>query len=141
MSILTYNIPPISLAEFDIGGVLYHARYFHLYEQAREALLEELGSPYPELAKAGYHLAVTESSQKFMAPIFYGDKLRLELKLKNLRTHSLEFEYLIYKSDKCLHHGYTKHAVVQKLEDGFKLSEIPKELKAALEHSLLQKQT
>ena len=31
------------LGEFDLGGVLYHARYFHIYEDARERLLKEIG--------------------------------------------------------------------------------------------------
>jgi len=142
MNSFNHPIENISLAEFDLGGVLYHARYFNLYEQGREALLRKLDFSYPKLVAMGYHLAVTESSQKFHAPVCYGDELRLELKITELSPHKVVFEYFVYKLDKCLHHGITKHAVVEKKDDGsgFKISKLPKELSQAFENFLAKSQ-
>ena len=75
------------LGEFDLGGVLYHANYFHLYEKAREAYLESLGLPYPSLVEKGFHLAVTNSEQEFSKPIYYGQELELKLEISERKQN------------------------------------------------------
>jgi acyl-CoA thioester hydrolase len=110
--LFSLEINRISLAEFDIGGVLYHARYFKLYEKAREALLDQINFPYPELVAQGKHLAVTESQQKFLRPIRYGDSLTVEVRAGNVRKASLTFNYEIKRKgdELVLHRASTKHA-------------------------------
>lgn len=124
----------IPLVEYDMGGVLYHANYFHLYEQGREALLTDIGSPYINFVTEGCHLAVTESSQKFIKPVYYGDKLNLCLWLSSLKRGSMQFNYalLSVKGSDVIHRASTTHAFVCKKQDGFKVSAIPENLRDRL---------
>jgi len=114
------EIKRISLAEFDIGGVLYHSRYFKLYERARETFLDHLGCSYPSLVAEGCHLAITESQQKFLRPVRYGDSLTLELKAVDLRRASVTFLYEILNqtNKQIVHRASTKHAYVSSKKTG-----------------------
>ena len=117
---LKCSFPDLQLAEFDLGGVLYHSNYFRLYERARERLLEEIGIPYSQLIKEKSHLAVIESRQKFHAPVTYGQKVELSLWISELKGSSLRFQYVISSEEKeILHRATTRHAYVTQDEDGF----------------------
>lgn len=123
----------IPLAEFDIGGVLYHANYFHLYERARESLLDSLGTPYHQLVKSGCHLAIVESEQYFHKPISYGTEIEVGLRCLELKSASLTFAYSFYSNEELVHEGITRHAFVKKDDSGaFKMSRLPRELKEAM---------
>lgn len=138
MDVYSLNINPIRLGEFDLGGVLYHARYFHIYEELRENFLKHLGFPYPELVREGCHLVVKESSQKFLKPVEYGQELSAELKILDLRKCSFSFEYQIFLSQEekvLLHKAQTKHVFVKVNKDSkFGVSEIPNKLRNGLEN-------
>lgn len=136
MRIGEYVLKPksIQLSEFDIGGVLYHANYFHLYEQARESLFVELGFPYHQFVAKGQHMAIVESEQHFLKPITYGQTIEIGMRCQELRSVSLAFAYVIYAdNDEIVHRACTRHAFVSKDELGvFKPSRIPKGLAQAL---------
>ena len=133
-----------SLAEFDLGGVLYHANYFHLYEAAREALLREAGLPYPQLVQSGCHFALTASSQEFKNPIFYGEKLQLYLWTTALKRTQVTCRYLIETGDenerKVVHLAETKLVFVQKHLQQFKPSRVPEPLFAAFRSLLIEEE-
>lgn len=102
----------LPLSEFDIGGVLYHGNYFHLYERGREEWLRRCGMPYESLVKGGRHLVVTASRQDFLKPLSYGHSIDLFLWVSNLRRASMTIQYAIhytgqqalpYGSDVCGH--------------------------------------
>ena len=124
----------IPLAEFDIGGVLYHANYFRLFERAREAFLKELAQPYPELVKQKQHFGIVESSQKFILPIRYGDSVELEISTREVKKSTLVFEYQILKSGSkdLIHEAWTKAAFISVENEGFKPIAIPKDLRSKL---------
>ena len=129
----TFKPHIISLSEFDIGGVLYHANYFHLYEQAREALLHELGFPYSAIVGRGQHLAIVESEQRFLKPITYGQSIEIGMRCQELKSASLTFAYVFYAKDLVVHRACTRHAFVAKDENGvFKPTRLPPELVNAL---------
>lgn len=122
----------ISLREFDLGGVLYHANYFSLYEKTREAYLKKIKIPYPSLVSAGFHLAITETSQKFIAPIYYGDKIKIELKSTKVASASFEFDYLFKKENIEIHTAKTKHVYVDVTNKKLDPKRMPKALKEAI---------
>jgi acyl-CoA thioester hydrolase len=139
----TTVLDEVRLGEFDLGGVLYHANYFHLYEVARERLLRAGGIPYSALVAEGAHLALTESHQRFLKPIFYGPPLTLSLWTSAVRRASCTFHYRIECGGSEVHHAWTKHAFVQKAfiaaqgggEDfTFNLHPFPDKLRTLLEH-------
>lgn len=136
-----YLIPHVRLGEFDLGGVLYHANYFHLLEETREAWLASLGFPYPTLANAGLHFAIVESNQKFLKPIRYGQALKVMLQTSAVRKSTLSVEYQIYlnlpKEEKQLvHTARTVLAHIQSANGTFRSKAIePALLKRILEYS------
>lgn len=125
----------LPLHAFDLGGVLYHANYFHLYEQAREAFLRDAGLPYPALVAESQFLAVRESHQDFRAPIYYGDELTLLLWFTDLRKASVQVHYSIHSRSKhahsevnTLHYAWTKLVFVHKKDLKFAVSPFPEQL-------------
>jgi acyl-CoA thioester hydrolase len=125
-------IDALRLGEFDLGGVLYHANYFHLYETARERLLAEHGLPYSLLVSRSCHLTVTESHQQFFAPVSYGIPLSLYLWFTRLRYASVVANYEIEPAQspggELLHRAWTKHVFVASTEEGFEVEPFPDEL-------------
>lgn len=123
------------LGEFDLGGVLYHANYFHLYEETREALLRQIGLPYNKLVEDNFHLAVVESSQEFIKPISYGQEVKVILSIQDITRSSAIFYYEIIdtRTADLLHEAWTKQVFVQRLDNGFKPRRWPEKLLGALQ--------
>ena len=119
--VFTFNAE-IPLAEFDLGGVLYHGNYFRYYERAREAFLEHNNTSYASLIEQGFHLVVTESHQHFAKPIRYGDAITLELSATDLKQASVTLTYNLYRDNTHLHSAWTRHALIQTKNEQFKLS-------------------
>ena len=101
------------LGEFDLGGVLYHANYFHLLEAAREAFLRENGTPYHSLVAERSHLAVVESHQEFRAPVRYGEQVEIALSFSEIRRVSAIARYELRVGDKLVHTASTKLVFVK----------------------------
>lgn len=120
------SLPYLRLGEFDLGGVLYHSNYFHLYEMAREEFLRANGLPYPELVLQGYHLTVSESHQTFFSPVTYGPAVEVFLWLTALKRASVIVNYEICLHDvsdeTVLHRAWTKHVMVRQHRGGFKVA-------------------
>ena len=89
----SFDLPPIQLAHFDLGGVLYHANYLLLLEQTREAFLRTVGMPYPQFTAEGAHLAIAEARQKFIKPVRYGDVVIAEMWSEEVRGASVLLAY------------------------------------------------
>ncbi len=130
-----YDVKHIHFGEFDLGGVLYHARYFHLYETARELLLKDGGVPYTELLKNDTHLLLSESHQNFISPIFYGKEYRLYLWVTDLKKASFTMNYNIIDTEtgKTVNKAWTKHAFIVKNGDSFKILSLPENIKKILD--------
>ena len=122
----------LRLGEFDLGGVLYHAHYYHLYEMAREACLREHGVPYSDLVAEQMHLAIVEASQKFRAPIRYGDPLDVELSFDEIGRANVRALYRITvrgtDSPIEVHEGWTRLACIVNADGRFKPSRFPEKL-------------
>ncbi len=139
-----HNVPPdhafrcefadLPLAEFDIGGVLYHANYYRLYERAREALLRHIEAPYPDLVRESRHLTLVEGHQSFLKPITYGQVVVLFLWVSTLGRTSAVFEYLIQGAADAdpVHRGWTRVAFVEVTADGFATRRLPEGLRQGL---------
>jgi len=130
--IFHYKIPNIRLGEFDLGGVLYHANYFHIYEAAREAFLIEIGIPYTSLVEKSQHLAIVESHQNFKQAVFYGTELDTDMWVSSIGKSSFVFNYSFLSNFQTLHTAWTKHAFINNSSGGFKVQKLPDNLKAEL---------
>lgn len=127
-----HQIPHLRLGEFDLGGVLYHAHYYHLYEEMREAFLRAQGVPYSSLVAESNHLAINESHQNFITPVFYGEELIGKLWTSEVRNSSFMFHYEVANARGRAHYGWTRHVFV-KTADGFKVERLPERLRSSLQ--------
>lgn len=125
----------IRLGEFDIGGVLYHANYFHIYEELREGLLETAGFSYATLVEHKLHLAVVRSEQQFLRPIFYGQGIDAYIWIEDLSRATVVFNYLFTAHgdhSEPLHCAMTYHSLVTNISGELRVKSIPKNLRVAL---------
>lgn len=123
-----HRISDLRLGEFDLGGVLYHANYYHLYEAAREACLAAHGAPYHSLVSAGYHLAIVEAGQRFLSPICYGDPLEVLLSFSELSRTSVRASYEITAHGRIVHNGWTRLVHVENSGGKFRPGRFPQKL-------------
>ena len=122
------TLPPPRFGEFDLGGVLYHSNYFHIYEQIREDFLSKGPYPYPKLVKSNCHLAVVESRQKFIKPIYYGEAFKAELIFSEVKRVSVTAEYRLY-NENTLHLGQTKLVYIDSSAGAFAVNPLPEDLR------------
>ena len=134
MSYFNFSVPGVRLGEFDIGGVLYHANYFHLYESAREAFLAEQGIPYHSLVTQGQHLAIVESQQQFLKPVRYGEGISVQLAASDISKISFCFNYqFLNDKGELIHKAKTKHVLVSAVSGSIRPTRIPDSLLSSLQ--------
>lgn len=136
-----YQCPPLPLGLFDLGGVLYHANYFQLFEQAREAFLAAHGIPYPKLAAENQHLAIAESHQQFVKPVRYGDAVSIALSAVELRNSSVTLAYALHLDTqgppaKAAHQATTKLVYVDANSGAMHPARLPDNLRQAFSEIL-----
>lgn len=81
---------------FDLGGVLYHARYLELLEETRAAFFQAHHCSYRSLMDAGYHVVVTQTAQRFLAPIYYGQPVAIQMWCTDLRHGMFVLDYSVH---------------------------------------------
>ena len=131
------DITAPSLEKFDLGGVLYHANYFHLFEQTREKFLELSKLPYPELVKENSHLAIVKAEIEYLKPIFYGDKIEIDLTSSKIKKTNFWFHYKITCNSKIITTASSKMVFVKNLIP----TRTPEKLNIALERISKEKNT
>jgi acyl-CoA thioester hydrolase len=128
----THEIANLRLGLFDLGGVLYHANYFALLEEAREAFLAAKDLPYHTLASNNQHLAIVESVQKFIKPIRYGDAVKIYLTTSQISKISFSFNYEIFlwknEIETLAHKASTKMVFVEEKNGELKPTILPERL-------------
>lgn len=123
-----FHLPSVQLANFDLGGVLHHANYLLLFEQARESFLLENHLPYAGLVKNNLHLVLADAHLKFIKPVIYGDPISIKVNTTKIKETSLLFTYQLFQNETLCNQATTKHALVN-IEDGFQIVRLPTNLK------------
>ena len=104
----------VRFAETDLMGVVHHSAYVVWLEAGRIAWMAAVGMPYTEVAAGGHHFAVTEVAIEYRTPAYFGDTVRLDTRLVELRSRQVEFEYQIHCAarDALLATGRSRHICV-----------------------------
>lgn len=89
----------VPLYEVDLGGGVYHGNYYHFFESAREAMLEEIGFPYTKMMEKENHLAVAEAKCKYRIPLQYNDSIEIRSKFTKISSRSIHVSQEIWKLD------------------------------------------
>ena len=90
----------VRYAETDQMGVVHHGNYAQYFEIARLEWLKAIGISYKKMEETGVMLPVYELQTKFLKPAVFEDELKIELKLKELPSVKITFEYVIYNQNK-----------------------------------------
>lgn len=87
----------VRYAETDQMGVVYHANYLVWCEIGRTDLIRRRHSSYADVERAGVALAVSEASLRFHAPARYDDLVRVETRVREVRSRTVTFDYTIFR--------------------------------------------
>jgi acyl-CoA thioester hydrolase len=83
----------VRFAETDLMGVVHHAAYVVWFEVGRVAWMRAAGMPYTEIAASGHHFAVTGIHAEYRASARFGDTIRIQTRLAELRSRQVKFTY------------------------------------------------
>jgi acyl-CoA thioester hydrolase len=104
----------VRFAETDAMGVAHHASYIVWFEVGRVAWMQAVQMPYTEIAASGHHLAVTGIRAEYRAAARFGDRVRINTRLTQLRSRQVTFTYELRKvvDDTLLASGVSEHVCV-----------------------------
>jgi acyl-CoA thioester hydrolase len=89
----------VPLYEVDLGQAVYHGNYYHLFEQAREAFLRDLGYPYKRFMDQEMHLTIVETSCSYRRSLRYDDSIEAHTGILWKRRRSLAFSQILYRDE------------------------------------------
>ncbi|QSX09352.1 acyl-CoA thioesterase [Alkalibacter rhizosphaerae] len=100
--------------ETDKMGIVHHANYIRMMEEARIHLLENLGLPYDRLEEMGLMIPVLHAECKYKIPLRFGDAFQIDMVITEMTGVRMSIVYTIYGEDGITIHatGSTKHAFV-----------------------------
>jgi acyl-CoA thioester hydrolase len=102
----------IIFGDTDQMGVVYYANYLRFFESARAAYWRSLGRTYKDLEDAQVAMPVIEAHCNYKKPARYEDLLEVDIRVGEMRTASMRFEYVVYRGPDVLADGYTRHAII-----------------------------
>lgn len=112
--------------------VVHHRNYLVWCELGRTDLIRRLGASYAEIEKQGILLAVVEANLRYHAPARYDDLIRVRTTLKEARSRSVTFEYIIENADTG-EKLVTARTMLASINGDGKLVTMPEEMRRSLE--------
>ena len=82
-------------SEADPAGIVFYPRFFEWFDLGTEALFESLGLPWRELfpAERIVGVPIVETGARFAAPVRYGDEVRIETTVSDVREKTFRVEH------------------------------------------------
>ncbi len=121
----------IKLHETDAAGLLFFSNQFKLLHDAYEALLESCGFGFAVLLlEKNYFLPIVHAESDYKAPLFVGDRIKIEIKVASLGNSSFTFTYVLRDPKKIVGTGKTVHVTIDK-KNRTKIP-LPSEMRATL---------
>ena len=104
----------VRFEETDTMGVVYYAKYLVWMEVGRVGLLRDVGVPYREFEKRGFHIPVVQAHVDYGASARFDDEILVKTRTGPVGRSSVKFENEIYKLPEmrrlCV--GHTVHALI-----------------------------
>ena len=124
----------VRFGDTDPYGIVYFASYFRYCHRAIEEFLRACGLPPEETFKnvaEGFGLPIVEAWGRFRRPSIYGDLLRIETRIQELRARAILFRFAFYPETgrELLAEGT---ATLVAIGADWKARELPERIKAAL---------
>ena len=118
--------------DIDGAGILFFGRNFDYFHDAYVAFLEALGTPLRQnLENEDYLIPLVHAEADFAAPIRFGDRCDVQIRVARLGTSSYTLSYtLVGEQQQVLTRGQTVHCCVDRKT--FASCPLPERLKTAL---------
>ena len=105
----------VRYCETDQMGLVHHGSYINYFEEARIAWISNLGFSYSEMEKSGIILPVSKLNVSYLRPAYFDDELLVNVKLAELPTSRLIFNYTIKNKDEVVVTAATVLAFLNKI--------------------------
>lgn len=101
----------VSYYETDKMGIVHHSNYVRWMEEARCALLEDIGWSFKRLEEMGIGSPVTAVSAEFKSPAYFADTVTVEVGIESFNGVRLKVKYTIKNAEtgRLLCRGATEH--------------------------------
>jgi acyl-CoA thioester hydrolase len=120
----------VRFAETDAQGVAHNAAYLVWFEVARIEYLARFGGGYKGLQADGYEALTTESHVRYLQPVFFDDRIKINARCIDVRGARFRYEYVLERGGENVADGWTQHAVVDRVS--FRPTRFPEWLAAAI---------
>lgn len=117
--------------ETDKMGIIHHSNYIKWMEEARIALLEELGMGFAGIEEGGVVSPVVSVGVDYKHPVYFGDEVEISVAVTGFTGIKLELSYSFFnrtRNSVCAL-GTSKHCFVR----GDRIISLKKELPALYE--------
>jgi acyl-CoA thioester hydrolase len=109
----------VRFAETDAQGVAHHAAYLVWFEVARIEYLARFRGGYRGLQEEGYEALTTEAHVRYLQPLQFDDRLRVNARCVDVRGARFRYEYVLERrfpdgTAEVVADGWTQHAVVDR---------------------------
>jgi acyl-CoA thioester hydrolase len=104
----------VRFAETDAQGIAHNASYLVWFEVARIAYLAQFGGGYKGLQEEGYEALTTESHVRYLLPVVFDDRIRINARCVDIRGARFRYEYVLERGEEIVADGWTQHAVVDR---------------------------
>ena len=104
----------VRYCETDQMGLVHHGSYVNYFEEARISWISNLGFSYSEMEKSGIILPVSKLNINYLRPAYFENDLVVNVKLAELPTSRLIFNYSITNKGEVVVTGTTVLAFLNK---------------------------
>jgi len=132
MNQVFHHVLSARFQDIDGAGILFFGRNFDYFHDAYVAFLEALEMPlHKNLDNEDYLIPLVHAEADFAAPIRFGDRCDVQIRVARLGTSSYTLGYtLVGEQEQVLTHGQTVHCCVDRKT--FASCPLPERLKLAL---------
>jgi len=114
---IRYNHPvKVYYKDIDQMGIVYYARYFEFFEEARTELLNSIGLDVTTIENNGIYLPVISSHCDYKKGAVFEQEIVVKTSIASLPKTRMTIDYTIIEpqSESILVTGYTVHAFMKK---------------------------
>ena len=111
---MRYNYQTVvKMYDTDAAGILYFANQFRFVHDAWESFLNSKGIFIHELLNSSdYMFVIAHAESDYMAPVFLGDELIVQLCIERVGAQSVTFGYDILRKDEVVGKAKTVHVAI-----------------------------
>ena len=86
----------VRFSEVDSMNIVWHGSYALYFEDAREQFGKEFDLTYMGYFDKGYYAPIVDLSFCYKKPLLYGQKARVDISYRNVRSAKVIFDYEIH---------------------------------------------